>query len=202
MKEKYEERGDRAERFARIWWRSRADVGMSQDKMALELGVSKKTIQNWEKGISSPDFFQGTEWFRALGLNPIPYYMAYIFPEKMDGISAEDPDERIEEALDELLMHMPIETKRKLLFLFWGGHGGSPTAATDFITAFLQIPLRERVEQATLVATSYELHKELGTLRAPEHVQPDMDNLWEAIAEAKDTVLKGHDGYTIIDKGE
>lgn len=44
-----ESRIERVKRFAKIWWKSRADAGKSQEFMALSLGVSKKTIQNWEK---------------------------------------------------------------------------------------------------------------------------------------------------------
>ena len=72
---------DRITRFSKIWWQSRADAEKSQEFMALGLGVSKKTVQNWEKGISAPDLFQGSEWFRILGLNPLPYYLAFLFPE-------------------------------------------------------------------------------------------------------------------------
>ena len=42
------ERKERADRFAKIWWKSRANMGVSQEYMALGLGVSRKTIQNWE----------------------------------------------------------------------------------------------------------------------------------------------------------
>lgn len=196
----YEDREDREERFAKVWWKSRSEAKVSQEKMAMELGVAKKTIQNWEKGVSAPDLFQGIEWFRTLGLNPIPYLMSFVFPEKMDEIAATDPDERIEEAIEELIKYCSIETKRKLLFLFWGVHGGSPTAAVDLITAFLQLPLKERVEIATQIATAYDLNKELNSINSPEHIQPDMEKLMNAISEAKKNVLSGQDGYTIINK--
>lgn len=52
-----ESRIERAKRFAKVWWKSRDDVGKSQEFMALSMGVSKKTIQNWEKGLSSPNLF-------------------------------------------------------------------------------------------------------------------------------------------------
>ena len=68
----------RKKRFAEIWWKSRADAGMTQERLAVELGVSRKTIQNWESGATSPSLYQGTEWFRALGLNPLPYYNFFL----------------------------------------------------------------------------------------------------------------------------
>lgn len=47
-------KSDRVKRFAQIWSLSRADTGKTQEYMANGLGVSKKTIQNWEKGASAP----------------------------------------------------------------------------------------------------------------------------------------------------
>ena len=85
---------DRITRFSKIWWQSRADAEKSQEFMALGLGVSKKTVQNWEKGISAPDLFQGSEWFRILGLNPLPYYLAFLFPELFGDISPTPPTRR------------------------------------------------------------------------------------------------------------
>ena len=48
-------------------------------------GISKKTVQNWEKGLSSPDLFQCLEWFRVLDLNPMTYLMEFIYPESDAG---------------------------------------------------------------------------------------------------------------------
>ena len=71
------DRESKAKRFAEIWLRSRAEAGYSQEKMAMELGVSKKTIQNWERGLSFPNVFQVFEWFEVLNMNPIIYFLAY-----------------------------------------------------------------------------------------------------------------------------
>ena len=94
-----ESRIDRVNRFSKIWWQSRADAKKSQEYMALSLGVSKKTIQNWEKGTSSPDLFQGCEWFRVLGLNPMPYYLAFLYPDTFGTPQAFDNEDAVEKAL-------------------------------------------------------------------------------------------------------
>jgi DNA-binding XRE family transcriptional regulator len=78
------DRAEKAKRFAEIWLKSRAEAGISQETMAMELEVSKKTIQNWERGLSSPSAFQVFEWFEVLGLNPIPYLLAYQYPQDID----------------------------------------------------------------------------------------------------------------------
>ena len=109
-----DERIINAERFSKIWWQSRYDAHMTQEKLALGLGVSRKTIQNWEKGISSPTLFESMEWFRILGLNPMPYYMAYLFPEDVGDIKGSDGDDRIENALSVLVDQLPVFAKRQL----------------------------------------------------------------------------------------
>ena len=76
---KQEDITDRERQFAKIWADSRVDAGKTQDYMAKGLGVSKKTIQNWENGVTAPDFFMGSEWFRVLGINPLPYYLSFLF---------------------------------------------------------------------------------------------------------------------------
>lgn len=101
-----ETKTDRNKRFARIWSLSRSDAGKTQEYMANGLGVSKKTIQNWEKGVSAPDLYEGAEWFRVLGSNPMPYYLAFLYPWLFDGIKPEDDDQEIEEALLFLVKNM------------------------------------------------------------------------------------------------
>ena len=107
-----ESKSDRNKRFARIWSLSRSDAGKTQEFMANGLGVSKKTIQNWEKGASAPDLYEGSEWFRVLGTNPMPYYLAFLYPWLFDGIKPEDDDQEIEQALLFLVKNMTSVEKR------------------------------------------------------------------------------------------
>ena len=69
-KKMQESRFDRLKRFSEIFLTARINAGRSQDWMSKELGISRKTVQNWESGISSPDFFDAIEWFRILNMNP------------------------------------------------------------------------------------------------------------------------------------
>lgn len=110
-----ESRIERAKRFAKVWWKSRDDVGKSQEFMALSMGVSKKTIQNWEKGLSSPNLFQATEWFRVLGLNPIKYYMEFLYPNFFDKTSLDNESE-LNEKLNNLIK---ISSAKENLYYEW-----------------------------------------------------------------------------------
>ncbi len=193
------ERVDRAKRFSKIWWRSRADAEVSQEYVAIGVGVSRKTVQNWEKGISSPDLFQASEWFNVLGLNPLPYFLDYIFPEKVDGIKASDEDRRVEEALSHLISQLPASGKRQLLYMLYGHHGSSPNAVLNLMNAHLQTPLKDRVVHAAMIVEDYELEKSLGNLVSPANVQPDVKMLRISMDNARVTVEKHRSGYHLID---
>lgn len=193
------ERVDRAKRFSKIWWRSRADAEVSQEYVAIGVGVSRKTVQNWEKGISSPDLFQASEWFNVLGLNPLPYFLDYIFPEKVDGIKASDEDRRVEEALTHLISQLPASGKRQLLYMLYGHHGSSPNAVLNLMNAHLQTPLKDRVVHAAMIVEDYELEKSLGNLVSPANVQPDVKMLRISMDNARVTVEKHRSGYHLID---
>ena len=192
------ERIDRAKRFSKIWWRSRADAGVSQEYVAIGVGVSRKTVQNWEKGTSSPDLFQASEWFNVLGLNPLPYFLDFIFPQEVDGIRGNDEDKRICEALRQLVEQLPAAGKRQLLYMLYGNHGSSPNAVLNLMNAHLQAPLKDRIVHAAMIVENYELEKLLGNLVCPSNVQPDIGMLKTSIENARTTVEKHRSGYHMI----
>lgn len=192
------ERIERAKRFSKIWWRSRADAGVSQEYVAIGVGVSRKTVQNWEKGISSPDLFQASEWFNVLGLNPLPYFLDFIFPQNVDGIKSKDEDKRIDEALKQLIEQLPAAGKRQLLYMLYGNHGSSPNAVLNLMNAHLQAPLKDRIVHSAMIVENYELEKMLGNLVCPSNIQPDIKMLRTSMENARTTVEKHHSGYHMI----
>ena len=193
-----ESRIDRVSRFSKIWWKSRADADKSQEFMALGLGVSKKTVQNWEKGISAPDLFQGSEWFRILGLNPLPYYLAYLYPDLFGDISPDKSDEELTLALHHLIdQATPIE-KRQLLFLMAGKHGSSWYALLQMFTAHCHTSMQCRVGTARIVLDNYELQQETGELVCTDNVLPDLDVLRNAIESGKSAAQQKRPGYTTV----
>ena len=193
-----ESRIDRITRFSKIWWQSRADAGMSQEFMALGLGVSKKTVQNWEKGISAPDLFQGSEWFRILGFNPLPYYLAFLFPELFGDISPNTPDEEVDLALHHLIDQATPTEKRQLLFLMSGKHGSSWYALLQMLTAHCHTSMQCRVGTARIVLENYEMQKETGELVCTDNVAPDLDVLRRAVERGKSAAQQKRMGYTSV----
>lgn len=185
--------------LASIWYESRYKAGKSQEYMAFELGVSRKTIQNWEKGTSSPSIDQAINWFRVLNISPLPYFYQYVYP-SMENIKATDSDETIKKSLCLLLNEIPSEMVRELMFLFYGDHGSSPRGVLQLMTAHLQTPMRDRVSVASLVEKNYEIAKKKGSISSPNHIQPNIEFLKAAIKQGEDAFLKNKDTYVISEK--
>lgn len=184
-----------AERFADMWRTSRAIAGKSQDYMAKALGVSKKTIQNWEDGTSSPSQIKGLEWFQVLGLQPLPFYLRVIHPEQFGGLTPNSADEEIEEALFTCLHEFTPDFRRKLLFVLLGDHGSSPIAVMDMIAAHLHTPLRDRLNVAESIRTNYQIAEANKTLVCPTHVPSDIQSLSYAIDCAKAAIITSQTRY-------
>ncbi len=164
---------------------SRNESGKSQEYMALELGVTRRTIVNWENGVSEPTVSQAISWFKLTNKNPIPYLLQTVYP-NMDKISPKDEDGRILAALMQLINDLPAQGVRQLMYLFFGNHGSSPRAVLQMITAHLQTPMKDRIAHGQLIATNYEIAKRTDALARPEHIQPDLDCLIAAIEDAKE----------------
>lgn len=189
-----EERIDNVLRFADIHLQARLKAKRSQEYMALCLGVSKKTVSNWEKGMSSPTFFQSLEWFKCLNANPFPCYMSLIYPRKQ--ITIKSTDDEIEDAFDTLIKSISINDKRALLFLFYGDHGSSPHSVLQMMLAHLHTPISSRLANAFLISNLYQLNKQLGNIICPHNILPDMDDLLGSIEKAKTCAMLNENGYT------
>lgn len=177
--------------------KTRYESGKSQEYMALELGVTRRTIQNWENDVSEPTVSQAIMWFKLSGKNPIPYLLQTVYPD-IDKISSKDSDAKILTSLLRLINDLPSEGVRQLMYLFFGNHGSSPRAVLQMITAHLQTPMKDRIAHGQLVATNYELAEKTGTLAHPDHIKPDLDCLNAAIKAAKDSVENDSKEYTIV----
>lgn len=196
MMSKEETTEERENRFAQIWAASRTDAGKTQEYMAKGLGVSKKTIQNWENGVTAPDLFMGSEWFRVLGINPLPYYLSFLFPDLFAGISPEDSDPSIEQALMVLIQNATAIEKRELLYLMAGRHGSSWYSLLQMFTAHCHTSMKSRVNIARSILDTYEMEMETGELVCTDNVKPDLQVLRSAVEEGKQTVINGSAGYT------
>lgn len=188
---------DRAKRFSKIWWKSRADAEKSQEFVALGLGVSKKTIQNWEKGLSAPNLFQAIEWFRLLGLNPTKYFFEFLYPKFFDNIEI-DNEKELDEILMDLIKNFSITEKKELIYLIKGSHGSSWTAILQLILAYCQTSFQARTTAAKVILENYEIEEKIGNLVNQNEIKPDIELLKSAINQCKIAAQEGHKGYSSV----
>lgn len=178
------------DRFAMMWRKSRDDAGKSQDYMAHALGVSKKTIQNWESGYSCPSQLLGFEWFNALGIQPLPYYLELMYP--LD-FKANMDDDEIEKALIKYIKDMRAVDKRKLLFVIYGDHGSSFSELIELLCAHFHTPDENRLTVAQNVCTNFEIAQARDELIAKNHIMPDISILKTAIIRKRNKILGTND---------
>lgn len=189
-------RVDIARRIADMWIVSRARAGVSQEWMAMEMGVSKKTIQNWEKGTSAPTLAQTLLWFDAIKINPYPYMLSCIYPEVYNNIDGKE-DEDLDAALIKNLDNMSNLEKKQLLYLISGKHGSLWHPLLQMFTAHCHTNLKSRVLTATQIVNSYEMDLKTNHLICNDEILPDLSLLQSAVEAAKESVLNGDDGYFI-----
>ncbi len=175
---------------------ARYESGKSQETMAFELGVARRTVQNWESGKSEPTVGQAIRWFQILGKSPIPFLLQTVIP-AFDHITSDVEEEKLREAMLLLVNEIPIEGIRQLLYLFYGDHGSSPRAIMQLVTAHLQTPMKDRVTQARVITHNYELAFRKGTIARPDHILPDLQYLKNAIDAGEDAVLKDAKEYIL-----
>lgn len=183
------------ERFVEMWRKSRYDSGLSQEEVARRLGVSRRTVQNWEDGLSSPSQLMGFKWFKALGLPPLPYYLEVLYPDFYENRTRGEKE--VLAQLTEIIKGCTPADREKLLFILSGAHGSSPEAVLDLVVAHLQCPIRERIGAATQTVALYKLCEQLGELSQPSGIRPDTEKIETAINKAAEAVRKGNSGYTI-----
>lgn len=188
------------ERVASMWRAAREQAGISQAQAALLIGVSKNTIQNWECGMSSPSQAQGFYYFNALGVQAMPFYLKLFYPEEFGEISVETPDDQIDKALMTLISNLPVEEKRKLLYVAYGEHGSSPPAVLDMVCAHLHTPLIARIGVAELIRSNFSLSNGVHRVTNAKNIMPNMEQLDDAIAAAREAVVRKAEHYTSISK--
>lgn len=180
------------ERFAKMWRKSREDAGKSQEYLAAKLGVSKKTIQNWECGYSCPSQTMGFKWFEALDLPPLPYYLELLYG-NFENISPNSSDKECEAALLNVISGLSPAMKRKLLFILYGDYGGSPVAIIDLIVAHLHCPIIARLSIAQAIFTNYEIASAYSHISP--HIKPDIPRLKEILEKQKKAIIEKRKSY-------
>ena len=185
-----------AKKFSAVWQRSRYDAGKTQAYMAKAMGVSLKTVQNWEAGITCPSQQQSFDWFLQLGVQPLPYYLDVLYPH-LKQLNDESPVADIDEALSNVTEQLSMGMKRRLLYILSGVHGSSVAALLELMTAYLALPLHGRIIVTETILSKYELDGMNNDLHRSDAL-PDIDLVKSAVRRATAAMHEHQDSYTAL----
>lgn len=193
-------RSDRIERFSRIFWESREDANKTQKYMEGKMGVTRRTIANWEKGVSSPTFSQASQWFNALGLNPLPYYFKYLYPEIVENLNVHHDIASVDAAFAKIQEILPETMLRQFYFLFNGSHAVDLKTFIELLCAHMHLPMRDRVYASQSIVYFYRLSEIQGLANAPDEIPTAIDYLEEAVIKGMTAVINSRLGYSNMAK--
>ena len=185
-----EDREKQKIKFAEIHLNARLSVGVSQEDMALELGVTRNTIKNWEKGISMPSFFQSLEWFRVLNINPYPLYLPFVSLFRRQNQVSVGKEQLINRQFRALAEKLTVDEKRAVLFLFYGNHGSAPFAVVQLFLAYFHIPLKNRLISGVTIAHMYRLESGINNIVCKDTLLPNKELLESGILKSREKVLQ------------
>lgn len=186
---------DLQERVSAQLVKARVVSGLTQTGLAKKLGVGRSTIQNWESGLSAPDFSYILSWFDVCGQNPVHALISVLHPESQS-MSAGDnlafKKAMLARRLDAL---SDLELDQEY-YLHYGDHGSSPYAYLQKVTADLRSPVGGRTTSGLVILNNFEDAEALGTLQEGPRV--DKEALVMAINQGIDAHRSGKSGYVCI----
>ncbi len=107
-------------------------------------------------------------------------------------------DEEVDKALETLLRDLPVDAKRKILYIAYGDHGSSPMAVLDLICAHLHTPLVARIGVAELIRSNLQLTESLERTVKADLIMPNMSILNTALNNAKEAIKERAIHYTVL----
>lgn len=175
--------------------KARVKAGLSQREMARMIEKNERTVQNWEKGQSSPDSDEIMDWCTACGVSPITIFMEMLHPDLYKVPDDGKADDELNAELCRFVVNLPPLTKRLLLFILKGSHGSSPPAVISEIAANLHCPLNNRVSVCGTIIDQYNFAQSMGLDPCPDAPQPHIDDLKINYKAGRTAAENGAFGY-------
>lgn len=176
--------------------KARVDAGLSQREIARRIEKGERTVQSWEKGVSSPDADEIMDWFTACGASPLASMQEMLHPELYRQTASDMTDEELNDALWTYFAQAPRIVKEMVLFIAMGRHGSYPPAVFAEVCANLHTPLHSKVNICGQVLDSYNWAMATGADPVPHEVQPPLDLLRTAYEAGKTASQNGEQAYT------
>lgn len=175
--------------------KARVSANLSQREMAHMIEKNERTVQNWEKGVSSPDSDEIMDWCSACGVSPITVFMEVIHPDLYKEADDKKSEETVDQELHMLVQSLPPITKRLLLFVLKGRHGSSPPAVISEIAANLHCPLNNRASVCGTIIDQYTYAQIAGLDPCPDAPHPPIDDLKIDYKAGRTAAENGAFGY-------
>lgn len=176
--------------------KARVKAGLSQREMACMIEKNERTVQNWEKGQSSPDGDEIMDWFTACGASPLAAMQEMLHPELYRLQVTDMTDEELDEAIANFLDNSSRIVKEMILFIVLGKHGSYPPAVIAEICANLHTPLQNKVSVCGQVLDNYNCAVATHTDPVPDDVHPPVELLTTAYKSGKEASRRGETSYT------
>lgn len=175
--------------------KARVSANLSQREMAHMIEKNERTVQNWEKGVSSPDSDEIMDWCSACGVSPITVFMEMLHPDLYKEADNKKSDVAVDQELQMLVQALPPLTKRLLLFVLKGRHGSSPAAVISEIAANLHCPLNNRASVCGTIIDQYTYAQIAGLDPCPDAPHPPIDDLKINYKAGRTAAENGAFGY-------
>lgn len=176
--------------------KARIAAGLSQREIARMIEKNERTVQNWEKGVSSPDCDEIMDWFTACGTSPLAAMQEMLHPELYRKSTTDMTDEELDTALWAYFAQAPRIVKEMVLFIALGRHGSYPPAVFAEVCANLHTPLQCKVAVCGHVRYNYSFSVATGTDPVPDEVHPPVELLDSAYKAGETAALTGASSYT------
>lgn len=176
--------------------KARVSAGLSQREIARMIEKNERTVQNWEKGVSSPDCDEIMDWFTACGCSPLAPMQEMLHPELYKEPIQRKSDEDLDEALTKYFRTAPRIVKEMVLFILLGRHGSYPPAVFAEVCANLHTPLQNKVSVCGQILDNYGFAVATGADPIPWEVQPPVSLLQSAYQAGKEAAKSGESDYT------
>lgn len=184
-------------RTAKALEMARMRSGLSQQKLAAQMGVNRGTIANWEQGLAAVSLPMAMRWFTCCGVSAARYMDACIYPGLLEHLEDDLSNMEKRQILIDAMIECSSYEIDALLYMRYGDHGSDHIGVLTEILANLHTPLKDRVSVCRMVSGNYEIAQATGTDPDPNGTAPKMEILYQAQDAGTEAAMRSNDSYTV-----
>lgn len=184
-------------RIAKALEMARSKAGISQERLAKRMGVSRPTIAGREQGTSPVSLAELIDWCVSCGVPAKRYTDACIHPGLLEYMEDDITTEEKRQILHAVVDEMSNYEVDGWLYLYYGDHGSDPLGVLTEVLANLHTPLRDRVTIVNAIIGHYRMARSTDTDPDPNGIQPVMPIVQQASDCGTEAARRGDDAYSV-----